>query len=125
MKEESEFGKGFIYNLVLFAKHFERFKECMDCTAELAERNPDLWKKGHDNMWFNGAADHFVEFEIPEQYKDTELGKLAQELSNEAWDRRTKITTQEDFDKFHERLEELCRLIDKSLGIEPVQATWN
>jgi hypothetical protein len=51
MLEESEFGKGLCYCLGLFLAHHER--------------------KVFDNdfsMWFNGAADHLFELEIPEKY---------------------------------------------------------
>ncbi len=42
----SEFGKGFTYCIGLFLCHAER--------------------EGQDNYWFNGAADHLFELQIPE-----------------------------------------------------------
>lgn len=124
-KETSEFGKGFVYNLVLFAKHYEKFRKCMESNDLNAKERPDLWKKGHDDMWFNGAGDHFIELEVPEQFKGTEIGKLALELQDEAIERRLAATTKEEFLNFFKRLEHLCRLIDEALGIEPVEASWN
>ena len=53
MKREyqSEFGKGFTYCIGLFLAHVER------------ETNNDEYQ-----LWFNGAADHLFELEIPESF---------------------------------------------------------
>ena len=66
---KSEFGKGFVYNLILFASHFEReiFK---------------VQNKKDFRIWFNGASDHLYELEIPKQFKNTEIGKKAKELQD-------------------------------------------
>ena len=50
MTSESEFGKGFTYCIGLFLAHAER--------KEL---------EGH-YLWFNGAADHLFELEIPDNF---------------------------------------------------------
>lgn len=119
---KSEFGQGFIYNIVLFAKHFERF-------AQYRRRDKELKGKDYDsimqNLWFDGAGDHFYEFEIPEQFKRTKVGKLAKELQEEALTRRLGNTTEKEFEAFFEKLEELCRLIDKKLGVKSKEAEWN
>lgn len=124
-KTTSEYGKGFIYNLVLFAKHYEAFIQSMKINDETAKENPYLWEIGKDGSWFNAAGDHFFELEIPKQFKKTELGKLAKELQEEAIERRLGRTTLEEFNSFFERLEKLCRLIDKELGVKSVEAEWN
>lgn len=122
--KESEFGKGFVYNIMLFAKHYERFRDSLRRNNEMAEKYPDTFCKGKDDLWFNGAGDHFYEFEIPEQFKKTKIGKLAMELQDEALDRRLNSTTQEEFALFQEKLEILCILIDKKLGVKPIKATY-
>lgn len=123
--ETSEFGKGFVYNLVLFAKHWWRHFEDLERTNEMAKLYPNLWTEGTLDLWFNGAGDHFFEFEIPEKFKETEIGKLAKELRDEAIERRLdRITTKEDFAKFFDRLELLCRMIDKELGVEDIEADY-
>jgi hypothetical protein len=48
---KSEFGKGFTYCIGLFLAHAEK------------DLNDDLY-----NLWFNGAADHLFELEIPESF---------------------------------------------------------
>lgn len=125
-KETSEFGKGFIYNLILFSKHWWRHFESFRRAKELHETNPDLWPNPNvDDLWFNGAGDHLFELEIPERYKNTEIGKLAEELQTEGLDRRLGETTKTQFDDFFERLEKLAVLIDKDLGLEDIKADWS
>ena len=124
-EETSEFGKGFIYNLVLFAKHFERFRSSIERTKKMAETNPELWQKDADYIWFNGAGDHLFELEIPKQFVGTEIGKLVKELRDEAIERRLSTTSQEEFDNFFVRFEKLCRMIDEALGIESIKADYN
>ena len=114
---KSDFGEGFVYNLILFASHFER---------KLVEIN------GVEDygLWFNGASDHLYELEIPEKWKDKEIGIKAKELQDLALDighgdRMMKPeNTKEDFIKCIELTKELGLLIDKELGINPIKGTW-
>ncbi len=110
MENESEFGKGFIYNIVLFAKHFER------------ERYGEDY-----GLWFNGAGDHFFDFEIPESLTDTEIGKLALDLQKRALNFRLyRPVAKKEFDLFFEDLEKLCRNIDKEVfKVDSIEARWN
>lgn len=124
-KKTSEFGKGFIYNLVLFSKHWWRHFEDFKRSDEMAEKNPELWTKGSNDLWFNGAGDHFFEFEIPKQFQGTKIGKLAQELQDEAIKRRLGSITLKELSTFFEKLEELCMLIDKKLGVIDIKADNN
>ena len=114
----SEFGKGFIYNLILFACHFER------TIIEL---------KGKEDygIWFNGASDHLYELEIPEQWKNTKIGKKAKELQDLALDighgnrmMEAGEKIEEDYSKVVELTKEIGFLIDKKLGIKPIKAQW-
>jgi len=111
MNQESEFGRGFIYNLILFAKHY-------------------YWHNDFPaQFWFDAAADHFEEFEIPEQFKDTEIGNLAKELEDfcdtlkDSFGRIVEITNEDKEEAFH-KLEKLAMLIDKELGLEDVEARF-
>ena len=112
----SEFGKGFIYNLILFAKHWG---------------NIQSYKYGDNSepdygLWFNGAADHFFELEIPDKYKDTEIGSKLSALRDLALDFRLNATpTKQDFNGFFEDLENVCMLIDKDLGVEDIKADYS
>ncbi len=115
---QSEFGKGFVYNLILFAKHWMMFSETL--------KREDL-HFGYD-LWFNGASDHFYDLEIPQQFIDTEIGKLAQEIRDTALHLGhgfAEKATKKDYDEIFEKLEKLGMLIDKQLGVEPVKAQWN
>jgi len=110
---KSEFGKGFFYNLFLFAKHFEREKY-------EHQGNKDYM------LWFNGAADHFFELQIPKQFKNTEISELAKWIKDTGLEYRyASIVTQKQFSEFFNKCEELMILIDKELGIKPIKADWN
>lgn len=116
MKKESEFGKGFIYNLVLFAQHYW-FR---------MERDDDNYRDKYW-MWFNGASDHLYELEIPKQWERKKLGKLAKKIQDTAldlghgMDGRAKCTEKAKTQIFDD-LQELCLLIDKELGVESIEA---
>jgi len=107
----SEFGKGFIYNLFLFAKHFER--------EDLLGNN--YW------MWFNAAGDHFFELEIPKQFENKNWAKRLRRLRKKVLDYRLPYKGLEEWEKeeVFKELEKIIILIDKDLGANPVKATWN
>ena len=110
--QESEFGKGFIYNLILFAKHWGSI---------------NIFKETDYSLWFNGAGDHFFGFEVPSQWQETELGNRFTALKDLVLRFRLSPgqVTEEDFEKVFKELEELVRLVDKELGVEAIKATWN
>lgn len=115
-EQKSEFGKGFVYNLFLFAKHWWKHFDCIEDSRE----------HGYDfGMWKCGASDHMEEFEIPPQFVGTEIGDLAEEVSTTIGKLRFSTdVTKEQFDDIFKKLERLCMLIDKHLGVEPVEARW-
>ena len=106
----SEFGKGFIYNLILFSKHF--YKNYESC---------DSW------LWFNGAGDHFFELEIPEQFKNKNWAKRLRRLQSRILDNRLKFGKDEDGEKkeVFDELEKIVMLIDKDLGVKDIKADYN
>lgn len=117
----SEFGRGFVYNLFLFAKHWWRMFGYLESYKGIG-----LGEKSAVSLWFNGAADHFFELEVPPQYKDTNIGKLAEELRDLGLQYRLdEEPTKEDFDNFFKKCEELMMLIDESLGVISVKADYN
>jgi hypothetical protein len=108
----SEYGKGFVYSLILFAKHFENQKYDKDYS-----------------LWFNGASDHLFELKIPKQFKNTQIGKKAKELQELALslghgDRMMDKNCENDFFKVIELTKEIGILIDKKLGIKPIRGSW-
>ena len=117
-EQTSEFGKGFIYNLVLFSMHFFQWQETFQKEGGQFE---DF------SMWFNGASDHFYEFEIPEKFKDTEIGELAEWLKKWPlyWGHGfQEKATKKDFADTFDKVKRLAFLLDKELGFEPVKAQW-
>lgn len=123
MPEESEFGKGFLYNMFLFAKHWWRIYSDKKDYKSIGDESRAY------QMWFYGAADHLAEFEIPKKFEGTEIGNLAKNLSDKGWSFRGMPggvkPTAEDFDQFFADMERLMMLIDKELGVEDVKAQWN
>ena len=120
---KSEFGTGFIYNLVLFAKHWKMMSE----EIEKMNTEPGHFIDGYD-LWFNGASDHFYELEVPEKWKKHAIGRLAKKIQTRALylghgfkDKATK----KDYDQIFVDLEKLARMVDKELGIKTKKAEWN
>src|SRR5690606_39609190 len=88
-QKTSDFGKGFIYNLILFAKHWQLNRDLFKEIDGLPEEEKKKFKaftneKYRAQRWFNGASDHFYELEIPKQFKNTLIGKKALELQDKA-----------------------------------------
>lgn len=122
-ENESEFGKGFIYNLILFAKHHGKIMDMVKRynQAEL----PDVWE-----MWFNSAGDHWYELEVPSQWQEHEIGRRVVVLKDRilhlrlAWGGRPPAT-EDDFNQVWVEIEDIARLIDKELGVDDIKASWN
>lgn len=127
----SEYGKGFVYNLVLFAKHWWKIYETVKSYTRLKKENPGMFGEQEAvEMWFYGAGDHFIEFTIPRGWHRSEIGKLAKDLQDRAMNYRLSFgehekPTMKDFDKFFADLERLCRMIDEKLGVKTIEADWN
>ena len=118
MKKTSEFGKGFVYNLILFAKHFEN--------SIVTSETMGISKWG---CWFNGASDHLFELEIPEQFVKTPIGIKAKELQELSLDighgdRMMSMTAEKDFKYVVNLTKEIAMLIDRELGIDPVKGDY-
>jgi len=114
----SEYGKGFVYNLVLVAKHWYDMVNIINSNNVNEMR---IW------AWFNGASDHLYEFEIPKQWRRKKIGRLAKWIKEKGlcWGHGLEVKpTYKDFVEFFDKLEELARLIDKELGIEDIEADW-
>lgn len=114
----SDFGKGFFYNIFLFAKHFERYNDFRTGI------------KQDYSMWFYGAADHMLEMEVPPKMAKTKLGKDFAKIRDEIVSLRLpmgrrKEATREDFNRIFDKLEELLLTADKQLETKPVKANWN
>ena len=113
-QEKSEFGKGFVYCLGLFLKH-----DKLRTDAEL-------------RYWFDGAKDHIVECEVPQntpqKIKDlfNLLGETIQEYN--MFYAYTPDTLELDYKsgkaKCIELAEEILFEYDEFLGNLPQKAEW-
>jgi len=163
----SEFGKGFIYNLLLFnihfynnkAKNIDIYNFVMEMPLEQKQKvlvdDPEPkydygWNK-QAKFWFDkvvsiwdsfeklalseeiilwaGAArDHLDELQIPECWKDHEIGKLAKDLQKKVFTMRPFnegiLWTYQDLLNLKELTHKLALSIDKELKIETCKAEW-
>ena len=131
--QESEFGKGFLYPLMLFAEHKGGLKHQIELYVQLCESTgkPDLFTEGSAILlWFNGASDHLYDLEIPIQFKDTEIGNRIEAIVEYAFERGhgslmgTETTTLKDVIAMFDELHEIMMLIDKSMGITPIKGVY-
>jgi len=130
-KQKSEFGRGFVYNLILFAKHWYQAKEYMEQYEDLykGRKSKQEARNRGIQIFFNGASDHLFEFQIPKQFRGKKIGKLAKKFQDFCLEfghgSKMLEATEKDFEKAFEMLEELARLIDKELGVKDIEAEWN
>ena len=113
MKKESDFGKGLTYNLGLFLAHAER---------------PQMEIHGKDDysLWFNGAADHLYEIEIPVIFKDKLKDRIFK-FQSKCLDWRLAMygtVTEKDFKWAINEAKSLLLEIDKTMGIDTIKASW-
>ena len=125
---KSDFGKGFIYNLILWTKHIN-FDEKL--SERWQEVNKIIGKNDGYSCWFNGASDHLFDLEIPKKWQRNKIGKLAKQLQdlaleighgNRMMDTSEKVV--KDHRKVIELTKELAFEIDKKLGVEPIKANY-
>lgn len=121
-KKTSEFGKGFLYNLFLFAKHHAVHQQY------LADAKRSGLKSNMTELWFNEASDHLYELEVPPAWEKKKIGKLAKEIQAKGLHFGHGFAgdaTVKDFSSIYDQCEELMMLIDKELGVKPTKAEWN
>ena len=87
----SEFGKGFIYSLINFAKHFDRAYADMETYQRMRESSKNKASKELFtperalSVWINGASDHLYELEYPNNLPKNIKNKI-EKLQNKAFD---------------------------------------
>ncbi|HQN92208.1 MAG TPA: hypothetical protein PK336_08105 [Methanoculleus sp.] len=95
MPAKSEFGRGFIVNLMLLSRHF-------GLPPEKA---------------FYGAADHLNDFILPERFRGTEIEELVERLRKAVIWHQPGIMDKEDAADIKHLLNRLAIAIDRELGI--------
>jgi hypothetical protein len=96
---ESKFGRGFVTNLILIAKHFGL---------------------PPDEAW-GGVADHLTELEIPERFRGTPVEDLTIKLRKRILWHQTGTLDREDAAEVIRLLNRLVIAVDRELGIEDPQ----
>jgi hypothetical protein len=96
---ESQFGRGFITNLVLLAKHFGL---------------------PPDEAW-GGAADHLTEMMLPDRFRGTPVEDLTVALRKRVLWHQPGTMDREDAEEVIRLLYRLIMEIDRQLGIEDPQ----
>ena len=106
----SEFGKGFSYCIGLFLMH--------------AERNIYKIDKIKDySSWFNAAADHLFELQIPKNLPDT-FKEIIQEWRTEALTFRCNPASELDFEQSINTAKEILLEYDKFCNIDILKGEY-
>ena len=120
----SEFGKGFIYNLILFAKHFDRAGLEIECNKEVK-----LSEGRSLSLWINGVSDHLFELVIPENLpillkeKIKKLQDIALDYGH--GDKMMKNMTMKVYEEMRNLLNEIAFDFDEWLDINPEKADYD
>ncbi|MDD1634465.1 MAG: hypothetical protein LUQ42_01130 [Methanomicrobiales archaeon] len=91
----SKFGKGFVVNLMLLAKHF-------------GQPPAQAWP---------GVADHMEEMTLPEQFKGTEVEKILEVLRKQVYWHQPGSMDREDAAEVLRTMNRLAVAIDRALGV--------
>ena len=118
-KATSEFGKGLCYFLALFLEHKHKLHSEITIYKDIQENE---WVAVES--WFNGAADHFFEFDA--ENAPEKLRKRCKILKDKCigWRYCGSDAKREDAEWAIEEAEEIIRLIDESHGIPTIESTW-
>lgn len=93
---ESRFGRGFITNIMLVAKHVGLPPE---------------------RAWV-GLADHLIEMQVPDRFRGTEVEEHLTVLRQKANWHQSGTMDEEDLESLGKALNRLVLAIDRELGIE-------
>ena len=118
-ENKSEFGAGLTYCIGLFLAHAER------------KLSNSIDEKGAVEMWFNGAADHLFDLQVPEKPilpKDlrdeiTEWQRKCLEWRL-LWSPDVVPATKEDKQWAIDKAKEFLRRIDDGFGIPTIKGEW-
>lgn len=117
--EESEFGKGYAYCLGLFIAHEFHMQEWRKLFKEKGIMDASIW--------FNGAADHLFELQIPNTLSE-EKKKQIIDFKNRCLAFRLCMNgencTYEDAQAAVDEAKDLLREWDEFNGISTLKGTW-
>lgn len=107
MAKESEFGMGLCYCLGLFLAHAERKVDTGEDTS----------------LWFNGAADHLFEMQIPLELP-VRLAKRLEKFQSECLSFRLERASKTEKSDAIQEAKDLLRAIDKLHGVPTIKGCW-
>lgn len=121
-KKESEFGKGFLYNIGLFLAHQDRIERDIRAHEEMGMRERAF------QMWFYAAADHMIEFQ-PESAPTKELVERCSFFQQRCLDLRLPSmrddqATEEDYNWAIREAKDILRAIDEHFGVETIKGNY-
>lgn len=108
----SEFGKGLTYCIGLFLAHESKDKASIIKIFD-----------GDFHIWFNGAADHLFEMQIPEKFPENLKTKL-ESFQNQCLHWRCSPASEENFKWAIREAKDLLIEIDKQIGIAAIEGEW-
>jgi hypothetical protein len=80
-------------------------------------------------MWANGASDHLYDIKTPKSIRQQKIKSIVKKLQDKALEmghgfNNEKTYTIEDFHDLRKMTEDIMVLVDKELGLYPIEATW-
>ena len=133
---QEEFGVGFVYNMILFAKHAERLRSMSKGSGEELEPIHGEWMD-QVSTWAYAAFDHLYGIEVPPRWKGTkweakllrlveDVGKYRLYAPSDARSLGSYSEALRFVDSFYKGFEELAMEVDRQfLGLTPIKANWN
>lgn len=135
-KRRSEFGKGMVYPLVLFAMHMDRAIQKMSEYNKIEENakskcgmETGLFSKGRAlTLWMNGASDHLYEMGTCEGITNS-LGERIIKLRKRCleWG-HGRVMLQDmsvsEYTSIREEVLKIAFLLDKWLGAKPMRGKY-
>ena len=128
---ESEFGKGFIYNLILFTRHHAEFFDKLERYSELEKKSGQglFMENEAVRMWFNGSSDHLYEIQIPKRFKGKRIEALVNELQSHALHVGHgfpgRDVSKEDFYKAKSLVTDIAIELDHYFKVEVIYAQYD
>ena len=107
-EKTSEFGKGFVYNLILFTEHFRNGYSI----------------KGDYESWFYGVGNHLFELEIPGKWEAHDIGDKTRSVISYFNRYRLGGGTIIEYREVQRLVKDIGLLIDNELGLNPIKGDY-
>ena len=123
-EKTTDFGQGFIYCLINFAKHFDKVFATLESYGKSG-----LDKEQAYSIWINGASDHLYDLELPKNLP-IPIKKMVKELKDIALDygHGSKMMigmSEKTYKCLRGMLDNIALAIDKWLEVKTSKARWD